>query len=104
MTARDRQAMADSANCPLQTGRSDVALNISKVASISPAAAPVIGQLPTVVTGRYLASVSSISRWRPEKGSHRGDRLVRSFSVTARMAVRLNDSRALRGAVNDRRQ
>jgi hypothetical protein len=49
-------------------------------------------------------SVSSIAHWAPGKGGHQGDRLVRSFCLTAGMAVRLNDSFACRRAVNERRQ
>ena len=58
--------------------------------------------LKMTAPGRY--SVSSISQWKPQKGGHQGASGVRSFSLTARRAVRLSDSCVWRGAVNDRRQ
>jgi len=49
MTGSGRQASADCREFSLQTGRSDLVLNGSKVASISPTVAPAVGHdLPFV--------------------------------------------------------
>ena len=62
------------------------------------------GELLTVANGRHLALCLVDLPVEAGEGRHQGDDLVRSLSLVARMAVRLNDSCARRGAVNDRRQ
>jgi hypothetical protein len=57
-----------------------------------------------MVAGDDQAGVLAAQAEECGKGGHHGDRLVRSHSMTARMALRSNDSRAWRGPVNDRRQ
>jgi len=55
MTADGRPATAGSRNCSLQTGRSDLVLNVSKVASISPTGAPALGHEPSAASRRNVA-------------------------------------------------
>ena len=51
-----RPATAGSRNCSLQTCRSDLVLNVSKVASTSPTGTPALGQEPSSATGRLRAA------------------------------------------------
>jgi hypothetical protein len=61
-----RPATASSRNCSLQTCRSELVFNVSKVASISRSGAPATGHYLTATTGRAGAPGRGVTSARPQ--------------------------------------